>query len=115
MAGETIVLGKDVSYTGINNVREATITTTWGEADVTIKGDSSRKFSKTWKEQTLEATTVGAPGCAAGDEITISVDAGNGHDLDAVVFLVTGVTQDEPLDDVTTYSVSATRGVQPAV
>ena len=35
MAGEVIVLGKDVSYTGISNVREGTITTTYGEADIT--------------------------------------------------------------------------------
>ena len=113
MAGETIVLGKDVSYTGINNVREATITSTWGEADSTIKGQASRSFTRTWIEQTLEATTVGDPGCGVGDDITVSVNAGNGHDLDAVVFLVTGVTKDESLDDVFTYSVSATRGVQP--
>ena len=112
MAGETIVLGKDVSYTGISNVREATITTTYGEADVTKKGDSSRKIAKTWAEQTLEATCVDDPGCAAGDSISVSVASGNGHNLSAVEFLVTNVTQEEPLDDIITFTVSATRGVQ---
>lgn len=114
MAGETIVLGKDVSWTGIANVREATITTTYGEADVTKKGDSSRKIKKTWAEQTIEATCVDAPGCVAGDAITVSVTSGNGHDLSSVEFLVTSVTIEEPLDDIITYTVSATRGVQTA-
>ena len=114
MAGETIVLGKDVSYTGISNVREGTITTTYGEADVTKKGDTSRKFRKTWAEQTLEVTCVDYPGCDAGDVISVSVTSGNGHAFSAVEFLVTNVTQDEPLDDIITYTVSATRGVQSA-
>jgi hypothetical protein len=107
----TIVLGKDVTYTGISNVREATITTTYGEADITKKGDTSRKIKKTWAEQTLEATCVDAPGCAAGDDISITVNGGNGHNLSGVTFLVTNVTKEEPLDDIITYTVSATRGV----
>ena len=105
---------RTICYTGISNVREATITTTYGEADVTKKGDTSRKIKKTWAEQTLEATCVDAPGCAAGDSISVSVDSGNGHDLSSVEFLVTNVTQEEPLDDIVTYTVSATRGVQSA-
>lgn len=112
MAGETIVLGKDVSYTGISNVREATITTTYGEADVTKKGDTSRKIKKTWAEQTLEATCVDDPECEAGDSISVSVTSGNGHALSSLKFLVTNVTIEEPLDDIVTYTVSATRGVQ---
>ena len=112
MADETIVLGKDVSYIGISNFREATITTTYGEADVTKKGDSSRKIAKTWAEQTLEATCVDDPGWAAGDSISVSVNSGNGHGLSEVEFLVTNVTEEEPLDDMITYTVSATRGVQ---
>lgn len=114
MPGETIVLGKDVSYTGISNVREATITTTYGEADITKKGDTSRKIKKTWAEQTLEATCVDAPGCAAGDSISVTVNGGNGHNLSGVEFLVTSVAQEEPLDDIITFTVSATRGVQSA-
>lgn len=114
MAGETIVLGKDVSYTGISNVREGTITTTYGEADITKKGDTSRKIKKTWAEQTLEVTCVDAPGCSAGDAISVTVNGGNGHNLSSVEFLVTSVAQEEPLDDIITYTVSATRGVQSA-
>jgi hypothetical protein len=110
----TIVLGKDVSYTGISNVREATITTTYGEADITKKGDTSRKIKKTWAEQTLEATCVDAPGCAAGSSISVTVNGGNGHNLSAIEFLVTSVSQEEPLDDIVTFTVSATRGVQTA-
>ena len=40
MAGETIVLGKNVSYPGVNNVREGSITTTFTEIDKTKKGDT---------------------------------------------------------------------------
>ncbi len=112
MAGEVIKLGKDVSYTGISNVREGTITTTYGEADVTKKGDSSRKIKKTWAEQTLEVTCVDAPGCTVGASISVSVSSGNGHSLSAVEFLVTNITKEEPLDDIITYTVSATRGIQ---
>jgi hypothetical protein len=112
MPGETIVLGKDVSYTGISNVREGTITTTYGEADITKKGDTSRKIRKTWAEQTLEVTCVDTPGCTAGSAISVTVNGGNGHNLSAIEFLVTSVTQEEPLDDIITYTVSATRGVQ---
>jgi hypothetical protein len=112
MPGETIVLGKDVSYTGISNVREGTITTTYGEADITKKGDTSRKIRKTWAEQTLEVTCVDTPGCTAGSAISVTVNGGNGHNLSGIEFLVTSVTQEEPLDDIITYTVSATRGVQ---
>lgn len=108
----TIVLGKDVTITGISNVRTATVTTTGSEIDVTKKGDSGRKFRKGWLEQTLECECVDAPGCDAGDSVTVSVASGNGHSLSSVKFLVTSVAVNEPLDDIVTYTVSATRGVQ---
>lgn len=108
----TIKLGKDVVWTGISNVREATITTTYSEIDVTKKGDTKRTFIKGWAEQTLEATCVDAPGCTVGSSISVSVASGNGHSLSGVEFLVTAVNQEEPLDDIITYTVSATRGVQ---
>lgn len=114
MAGETIVLGKDVTYTGISNVREGTITTTYSEIDCTKKGDSQRKIKKGWATQALEVTCVDAPGCSAGGVITVSTNNANGHNLSSVEFLVTSVSQSEPLDDITTYTVSATRGVQTA-
>lgn len=112
MAGEVIVLGKDVTYTGISNVREGTITTTYTEIDKTKKGDSNRSFVKGWAEQTLEATCVDNPAVTPGSVVTVSTSNANGHNLTSVKFLVTNVSQSEPLDDIITYTVSATRGVQ---
>lgn len=112
MAGEVIVLGKDVSYTGISNVREGTITTTFTEIDKTKKGDSARTIVKGWAEQTLELTCIDAPGVTEGSVVTVSNTGANGHALSSIKFLVTAVSQSEPLDDIITYTVSATRGVQ---
>jgi hypothetical protein len=114
MAGETIVLGKDVSYTGISNVREGTITTTYSEIDKTKKGDAKRTVLKGWATQTLEVTCVDSPGCSAGSVISVSTNNANGHNLSAIELLVTSVSQSEPLDDIITYTVSATRGIQTA-
>jgi len=112
MPGETIILGKDVTWTGISHVREASLTTTYTEVDVTKKGDTNRKILKGWAEQTIEATCVDLPGTSAGSVITVSTNNANGHNLSSVKFLVTSVSQSDPLDDITTYTVSATRGVQ---
>jgi hypothetical protein len=112
MAGEAIVLGKDVTYTGITNVREGTITTTYTEVDKTKKGDTARTFVKAWAEQTLEVTCVDTPGVTVGSVVSVSTSNTNGHNLSAVKYLVTNVSQSEPLDDIITYTVSATRGVQ---
>lgn len=112
MAGETIVLGKDVSYTGISNVREGTITTTFTEIDKTVKGATTRTIVKGWAEQTLELTCVDVPGVNEGSVVTISNTGASGHALSSVKFLVTSVSASEPLDDIITYTVSATRGVQ---
>ena len=112
MAGETIILGKNVTYTGISNVREASITTTFTENDKTKVGDSERLIVRGWAEQTMEATCVDAPGVTEGSVVTITASGANGHNLSGVKFLVTNVSQSEPLDDIITYTVSATRGVQ---
>ena len=112
MAGEVIVLGKDVTYTGLYNVHEGAVSTRSTEIDRTAKGDSNRRIIKGWAEQTLEVTCVDLPGCAAGSVITVTTSNANGHALSAVKFLVTSVAQSEPLDDIITYTVSATRGVQ---
>jgi hypothetical protein len=114
MAGETITLAKDTTFTGISNVREATITTTYTEIDKTKKGDAKRTVLKGWATQTLEVTCVDSPGCSAGSVITVSTNNANGHNLSAIEFLVTSVSQSEPLDDIITYTVSATRGIQTA-
>jgi hypothetical protein len=112
MAGETIILGKNVTYTGVTNVKEGSVTTTYTEIDKTKKGDLKRTYLKGWAEQTLQCTCVDVPGCDAGGSITVSTSNANGHALSAIKFLVTSVSQSEPLDDITTYTVSATRGPQ---
>ena len=112
MAGEVITLGKDATWTGISNVREATLQVSYTEIDRTAKGDSNRRIIKGWAEMTIEVTCVDLPGCSAGSVITVSTSNANGFNLSNVKFLVTTVSQSEPLDDIITYTVSATRGVQ---
>jgi hypothetical protein len=112
MAGETIVLGKNVTYTGISNVSDGSITTTFTEIDKTKAGDTERTILRGWAEQTLEVTCIDAPGVSVGSVVTVSASGANGHNLSSVKFLVTNVGQSEPLDDIMTYTVSATRGVQ---
>jgi hypothetical protein len=112
MAGETIVLGKNVTYTGISNVSEGSITTTFTEIDKTKAGDSERTILRGWAEQTLEVTCIDSPGVNEGSVVTVSASGANGHNLSSIKFLVTSVSTSEPLDDKITYSVSCTRGVQ---
>jgi len=112
MAGETIVLGKNVTYSGITNVIEGSITTTFTEIDKTKAGDTERTFLRGWAEQTLDVTCVDVPGVTEGSVVTVTASGANGHNLSSIKFLVTNVSQDEPLDDKITYSVSCTRGVQ---
>jgi hypothetical protein len=47
-----------------------------------------------------------------GSVVSVSASGANGHNLSSVKFLVTSVSQSEPLDDKVTFSVSCTRGVQ---
>jgi hypothetical protein len=112
MAGETIVLGKNVTYTGISNVSEGSITTTFTEIDKTKAGDTERTILRGWAEQTLEVTCIDSPGVNEGSVVTVSASGANGHNLSSIKFLVTSVSTSEPLDDKITYSVSCTRGVQ---
>jgi hypothetical protein len=112
MAGETIVLGKNVTYTGISNVSDGSITTTFTEIDKTKAGDSERTILRGWAEQTLEVTCIDSPGVNEGSVVTVSASGANGHNLSSIKFLVTSVSTSEPLDDKITYSVSCTRGVQ---
>jgi len=112
MAGETIVLGKNVTYTGISNVSEGSITTTFTEIDKTKAGDTERTIVRGWAEQTLEVTCIDSPGVNEGSVVTVSASGANGHNLSSIKFLVTSVSTSEPLDDKITYSVSCTRGVQ---
>jgi hypothetical protein len=112
MAGETIVLGKNVTYTGISNVVEGSITTSFTEIATAKTGDTETSIKKGWAEQTMEVTCNDAPGVTDGGVVTVSASGANGHNLSSIKFLVVNVSQSEPLDDIVTYSVSLSRGVQ---
>jgi hypothetical protein len=112
MAGETIVLGKNVTYTGISNVVEGSITTSFTEIATVKAGDTETSVRKGWAEVTSELTCNDTPGVEAGGVVVYSASGANGHNISAVKFLVTSVSQSEPLDDIITYSVQLSRGVQ---
>lgn len=102
-----VTLGKDVTITGITNARSVTVNNSGNEVDVTKFGDTSRKFRKTLIEQTIEVECVDDPGVAAGDTFTLG-----GTTTGAVDYIVTNVTESDPIDGVKTYTVSASRGIQ---
>jgi len=105
----TIVLGKDVTISGVANARSVTVSSSASEIDVTKFGDTSRKFRRGLIEQTVEVECVDAPGVSAGGTFTLSgTETGDG------TYVVTSVSQDQPLDDIITYSVSARRVTGPA-
>ena len=112
MAGETIVLGKNVTYTGISNVVEGSVTTTFTEIATSKSGDSETTIKKGWAEVTSELTCNDSPGVEAGSVVIYSQSGTNGHNISAVKFLVTSVSQSEPLDEIITYNVQLSRGVQ---
>ncbi len=99
-----VTLGKDVTIGGISNARSVTVNNSATEVDVTKFGDTSRKFRKAMIEQTVEVECVDAPGVAAGGTFTMS-----GTTTGNVVYVVTSVTESEPIDDIVTYTVSASR------
>lgn len=102
MPGEfTILLGKDVTISGVNNARSCTVTASASEIDVTKFGDTARKYRRGLIEQSIEVECVDAPGVDAGDTFTIS-----GTQTGNVTYICTGVVRDEPLDDIITYKVS---------
>lgn len=100
----TVQLGKDVVITGVANARSCTVSSSSSEIDVTKFGDSSRKFRKTLIEQTIEVECVDDPGVEAGDTFTIS-----GTNTGDATYICTKVAKNDPLDDITTYSVSGSR------
>jgi len=102
----TITLGKDVSVTGISNARSCTVTNTASEVDVTKFGDTSRKFRKALIEQTVEVECVDAPGVSVGGTFTIG-----GTQTGNATYICTSVSESQPLDGITTFTVSGTRTV----
>jgi hypothetical protein len=102
----TIQLGKDVTITGVTNARSATVTNSASDVDVTKFGDSSRKFRKALIEQTIELECVDAPGVSVGGTFTIA-----GTQTGNALYVVTNVSQSQPIDGIITYTVSGSRTV----
>lgn len=101
----SILLGKDVTISGVNGARSVTVSSSASEIDTTTLGGlTHRRFSKGLAEQTIEVECIDNPGCAAGD--TINIDGTTTGDAS---YIVTSVAQAEPIDGIVTYTVSATR------
>jgi hypothetical protein len=101
-----ITLGKDVTITGVANARSCTVTSSASEIDVTKFGDSVRKFQKALIEQTIEVECVDDPGVEAGDTFVIA-----GTETGDATYICTSVAKADPLDGITTYTVSGSRAV----
>ena len=100
----TILLGKDVTISGVSNARSCTVTNSANEIDVTKFGDTSRKFRRGLIEQTIEVECVDTPGVSAGGTFTITgTSTGNAS------YICTSVKIDSPLDGIVTYTVSGSR------
>lgn len=103
----TVTLGKDVTISGVANARSCTVTNSASEVDVTKFGDTARHFRKALIEQTCEVECVDHPGVEAGDEFTLG-----GTQTGSAKYIVTSVKDDNPIDGIKTYTVSASRAVQ---
>lgn len=99
-----VTLGKDVTIGGISNARSVTVNNTANEIDVTKFGDSNRKFVKSLIEQTVEVECVDDPGVDVGDTFTLS-----GTLTGNVKYMVTNVAVADPIDGISTWTVSAQR------
>lgn len=99
-----VKLGKDASISGISNARSVSVSNTANEVDVTKFGDTARKFIKAMVEQTVEVECVAAPGVSIGGTFTLS-----GSDTGNVKYVVTNITQSQPIDGIITYTVSGQR------
>lgn len=100
----SVVLGKNVTFTGISNARSATVTNTASEVDVTKFGDTSRQFRKAVIEQTIELECVDAPGVSVGSNFTIA-----GTQTGDATYVCTSIVKSSPIDGIETYTVSGTR------
>lgn len=99
-----VTLGKDVTITGLNGARSVTVNNSANEIDVTQFGDTSRRFKKALIEQTVEVECVEDPGVDAGDEFTLG-----GTSTGNVKYIVTSKVRSDPIDGISTYTVSASR------
>jgi hypothetical protein len=99
-----VTLGKDITISGVSNARSFTVTGTATEVDVTKFGDTSKKFKKPFADITVEVECVDAPGVAAGGTFTLG-----GTSLGSHTFICTGVSEESPIDGITTFTVSGSR------
>lgn len=99
-----VTLGKDASISGISNARTVTVSNTANEVDVTKFGDTARKFVKAMVEQTVEVECVDDPGVSIGGTFTLA-GSGTGN----VKYVVTNITESQPIDGIITYTVSGQR------
>ena len=100
----TINLGKDAVITGVANARSCTVSSSASEIDVTKFGDTSRKFRKAMIEQTVELECVDTPGVSIGGTFTLG-----GTTTGSATYIVTNITESDPLDGITTFTVSGSR------
>lgn len=100
----SVLLGKDVTITGVSNARSATVTSTATEVDVTKFGDTARQFRKAMIEQTIELECVDAPGVSIGANFTIA-----GTQTGNATYVCTSIVKSSPIDGIETYTVSGTR------
>jgi len=98
-----VTLGKDTTVTGVSNVRSVTVDASGNEIDITKLGDTVRKFRTSHVELTCEVECVDDPGVNVGDTFTLS-----GPQIGvSKTFVVTSVVENQPLDDIITFTVSA--------
>jgi len=98
-----VTLGKDVTVTGVANARSVTVDASGNEIDITQLGDTTRKFRTSHVELTCEVECVDDPGVTVGGTFTLS-----GPQIGASkTFVVTSVVENQPLDDIVTFTVSA--------
>ena len=104
-----ITLGKDVVITGVTGVRSATVSHSANEVDVTVLGDTSRKFKKALVDTTIEIECIESPGITVGAAFTIGgTESGN------FTFICTSVKEDSPIDGVKTFTVSGSYSSTPS-
>lgn len=103
-----VTLGKDITIGGVSNARSFTVTGTATEVDVTKFGDAAKKFRKPFADVTVEVECVDAPGVSAGGTFTLTGTSVGSH-----TFICTGVSEESPVDGITTFTVSGARTEAP--
>jgi len=101
----TYTLGKDAVLSGITGeIRNVTATVEATQIDATARGSTGRKYKGGLKDATVEIEMLsGAPALKA------EVDIDHTNSGISGTFVVTNVTEGEPLDDVVTFNVTLKR------